>query len=82
MIYCKEIQGLYGEENQMLKQELRNAKLDLEHATSSRREMQQALQELDYDNNYIKVDACCAAARILFFLFGVTEPRRTAIPTS
>ncbi|TQN73939.1 hypothetical protein CSHISOI_01494 [Colletotrichum shisoi] len=54
LIYCKEIQGLYGEENQMLKQELRNAKLDLEHATSSRREMQQALQELDYDNNYIK----------------------------
>ncbi|TKW53139.1 hypothetical protein CTA1_1280 [Colletotrichum tanaceti] len=33
LIYCKEIQSLYGEENQMLKQELRNAKLDLEHAT-------------------------------------------------
>ncbi|GKT49920.1 uncharacterized protein ColSpa_10101 [Colletotrichum spaethianum] len=54
LIYCKEVEGHYGEENHMLKQELRNAKLDLEHATTHRREMQQALQELDLDNNYIK----------------------------
>lgn len=54
-MYCKEIQGQYADENQMLKQELRNAKLDLEHATTSRREMQQVLQELDYDNSYMKV---------------------------
>ncbi|WYZ37371.1 hypothetical protein EsH8_II_000877 [Colletotrichum jinshuiense] len=54
LIYCKELQSQYGDENQILKQELRNTKLDLEHATASRREMQQVLQELDYDNNYIK----------------------------
>ncbi|KDN62951.1 hypothetical protein CSUB01_07000 [Colletotrichum sublineola] len=54
LMYCKEVQGHYGEENHMLKQELHNAKLDLEHATTHRREMQQALQELDFDNNYIK----------------------------
>ncbi|KZL86930.1 c-x8-c-x5-c-x3-h zinc finger protein [Colletotrichum incanum] len=54
LIYCKEVQGHYGEENHMLKQELHNAKLDLEHATTRRREMQQALQELDFDNNYMK----------------------------
>ncbi|KAK1481479.1 hypothetical protein CCUS01_04592 [Colletotrichum cuscutae] len=50
----QKIQGQYADENQILKQELRNAKLDLEHATTSRREMQQVLQELDYDNNYMK----------------------------
>ncbi|OHF00309.1 hypothetical protein CORC01_04290 [Colletotrichum orchidophilum] len=38
----------------MLKKELHNVKLDLEHATTSRREMQQALQDLDFDNNYMK----------------------------
>ncbi|KAK1459244.1 hypothetical protein CMEL01_02243 [Colletotrichum melonis] len=54
LIYCKEIQGQYADENQILKQELRNAKLDLEHATTSRREMQQVLQELDYENSYMK----------------------------
>ncbi|KAK1639651.1 hypothetical protein BDP81DRAFT_459066 [Colletotrichum phormii] len=48
------MKGQYAGENQMLKQELRNAKLDLEHATTSRREMQQVLQELDYDNSYMK----------------------------
>lgn len=83
LIYCKELQSQYGDENQILKQELRNTKLDLEHATASRREMQQVLQELDYDNNYIKVErgtACCEAA--CPFAFGVAEPRRTAILTS
>nr|XP_036585813.1 c-x8-c-x5-c-x3-h zinc finger protein [Colletotrichum truncatum]KAF6796004.1 c-x8-c-x5-c-x3-h zinc finger protein [Colletotrichum truncatum] len=50
----KELQGSYGEENQLLKQELRNAKLDLEHATVSRRELQHTLSGLESDYNYIK----------------------------
>ncbi|KAF9870504.1 c-x8-c-x5-c-x3-h zinc finger protein [Colletotrichum karsti] len=54
LIYAKEVQKTYGEENQLLKQELRNAKLDLEHATISRREMQQTLSGLESDNNYLK----------------------------
>ncbi|KXH56812.1 hypothetical protein CSAL01_11000 [Colletotrichum salicis] len=55
------MKGQYAGENQMLKQELRNAKLDLEHATTSRREIQQVLQELDYDNSYMKTDSLYVA---------------------
>ncbi|KAF6821679.1 c-x8-c-x5-c-x3-h zinc finger protein [Colletotrichum sojae] len=54
LIYSKELQSTYSEENQRLKQELHNAKLDLEHATISRREMQHTLSERESENNYIK----------------------------
>lgn len=82
LIYCKELQSTYSEENQHLKQELRNAKLDLEHATISRREMQQTLSGLESDNNYIKVDCGIACCGRLLVALRVAEPRRTAIHTS
>ncbi|KAJ0287069.1 hypothetical protein COL154_009205 [Colletotrichum chrysophilum] len=54
LIYAKEIERTIGEENRILKQKLRNAELDLDHATISRREMQQTLSGLESDNNYLK----------------------------
>ncbi|OLN92134.1 hypothetical protein CCHL11_01648 [Colletotrichum chlorophyti] len=50
LIYCKELQSQHGS----LKQELRDAQLDLQHATTTRRDMQQSLQELEFENSYIK----------------------------
>ncbi|TDZ46078.1 hypothetical protein CTRI78_v009052 [Colletotrichum trifolii] len=50
LIYCEELHITNGE----IQNELRNAKLDLEHTTLARRDTQQRLSSLENDNNWLK----------------------------
>ncbi|RYP81671.1 hypothetical protein DL769_001903 [Monosporascus sp. CRB-8-3] len=56
MIYAEHIESSLRQENNVLRQELRNTRLDLEDAAQSRRDLQQRLLDIEARMSYVSQD--------------------------